>query len=71
MDPLLRRGTAISRVFNSARYIAALGPLAAGWAITTFGGVPAAASSIALIYVVGLLLTPFAGPETKGRPLPS
>jgi len=65
------RGTAVSLVFNSARYVAAFGPLAAGWAITTFGGIPAAASIIALIYVLGLLLPPFAGPETKGRPLPS
>jgi MFS family permease len=65
------RGTAVSLIFNSARYVAAFGPLAAGWAITTFGGIPAAASIIALIYVLGLLLTPFAGPETKGRPLPS
>ena len=43
-----------------------------GWSasITTFGGIPAAVSIIALVYVVGLVLTPFAGPETKGRPLP-
>ena len=68
--PTAVRGTAISLVFNSARYVAALGPLAAGWAITTFGGIPAAVSIIALVYVVGLLVTPFAGPETKGRPLP-
>jgi MFS family permease len=68
--PTAVRGTAISLIFNSARYVAALGPLAAGWAITTLGGIPAAASIIALVYVVGLLVTPFAGPETKGRPLP-
>jgi len=69
--PTAVRGTAMSLVFNSARYVAALGPLAAGWAITTFGGIPAAVSVIALLYVIGLALTPFAGPETKGRPLPS
>ena len=68
--PTSVRGTAMSLVFNSARYVATLGPLAAGWAITTFGGIPAAVSIIALVYVVGLVLTPFAGPETKGHPLP-
>lgn len=68
--PTAVRGTAMSLVFNSARYVATLGPLAAGWAITTFGGIPEAVSIIALIYVVGLVLTPFAGPETRGRPLP-
>ena len=35
-----------------------------------FGGIGRAASIIALVYVVGLIVTPFAGPETKGRPLP-
>ena len=68
--PTAVRGTAMSLVFNSARYVATLGPLAAGWAITTFGGIPAAVSVIALVYVIGLVFTPFAGPETKGRPLP-
>jgi MFS family permease len=69
--PTAVRGSAISLVFNSTRYVAALGPLAAGWAITTFGGIASAASIIALVYVIGLVVTPFAAPETKGKPLPS
>lgn len=64
------RGTAIALVFNSARYLAAAGPLVAGAVIVMFGGIGRAASIIALVYVVGLIVTPFAGPETKGRPLP-
>ena len=37
--------------------------------VTALGGFGRAASAIALIYVVGLCLLPFA-PETKGKPLP-
>ena len=43
---------------------------APGAVIVMFGGIGRAASVIALVYVVGLVVTPFAGPETKGRPLP-
>jgi MFS family permease len=68
--PTSVRGTAIALVFNSARYLAAAGPLVAGAVIVMFGGIGRAASVIALVYVVGLVVTPFAGPETKGRPLP-
>jgi MFS family permease len=68
--PTAVRGSAISVVFNSARYLAAAGPLVAGAVITMFGGIGRAASMIALVYVVGLIVTPFAGPETKGKPLP-
>jgi hypothetical protein len=32
------RGSAISLVFDSSRYLAALGPLLAGWLITVLGG---------------------------------
>ena len=68
--PTAVRGPAISVVFNSARYLAAAGPLAAGAVITMFGGIARAASIIALVYVVGLIITPFAGSETKGTLLP-
>jgi MFS family permease len=68
--PTAVRGSAMSLVFNATRYVAAFGPLAAGWAITTFGGIASAASAIAFVYVIGLVITPFAGPETKGQPLP-
>jgi hypothetical protein len=43
----------------------------AGWLISFFGGIGRAAAMISLIYVVGLIVTPFAGPETKGKPLPA
>jgi len=43
---------------------------APGAVIVMFGGIGRAASVIALVYVVGLVVTPFAGPETKGHPLP-
>jgi hypothetical protein len=38
--------------------------------VFSFGGIGTAAAMISLIYVVGLVVTPFAGPETKGRPSP-
>jgi hypothetical protein len=66
------RGSAISLVFDSSRYLAALGPLLAGWLITVLGGsISSAAVIIGLIYLLGLVITPFAGPETKGQPLPT
>jgi MFS family permease len=69
--PTRVRGTAMSVVFDSSRSIAGLGPLLAGWLISFFGGIGTAAAVMSSIYVVGLLVTPFAGPETKGKPLPT
>jgi MFS family permease len=69
--PTAVRGSAISLVFDVTRYIAAAGPLLAGWLIVTLGGVSAAASIIGLVYILGIVVTPFAAPETKGRPLPA
>ncbi len=69
--PTAVRGSAISLVFDVTRYLAAAGPLLAGWLIVSLGGVSAAASIIGLSYLLGLLVTPFAAPETKGRPLPA
>jgi len=37
----------------------------------TLGGVPTAASLFGLAYIVGIIVTPFAAPETKGHPLPA
>jgi len=37
--------------------------------VTSLGSFGRAASAVALIYLVGLLILPLA-PETKGRPLP-
>jgi MFS family permease len=64
------RGSAISLVFDTSRYVAALGPLLAGWLATVLGGIGSAAVIVGLIYVLGLVVTPWAGPETKGQPLP-
>ena len=69
--PTAVRGSAISLVFDVTRYLAAAGPLLAGWLIVNLGGVSAAASIIGLAYIIGLVVTPFAAPETKGRPLPA
>jgi MFS family permease len=69
--PTAVRGSAISLVFDVTRYLAAAGPLLAGWLIVNLGGVSAAASIIGLAYILGLVVTPFAAPETKGRPLPA
>ena len=68
--PTRVRGSAISLVFDGSRIIATLGPLLAGWLISYFGGIGTAAALMSLIYIVGLVVTPFAGPETKGKPLP-
>ena len=64
------RGSAISLVFNVSRYVAALGPLAAGWIIASTGGIAGPAAVMSLVYVIGWLVTPSAGPETRGLPLP-
>jgi MFS family permease len=69
--PTRVRGSAISLVFDTSRGIAAFGPLLAGWLISSFGSIGTAAAIMSLIYVLGLVVTPFAGPETKGKPLPA
>ncbi len=69
--PTRVRGSAMSIVFDGSRSIAALGPLVAGWLASSFGGIRMAAATMAMVYVVGLVVTPFVGPETKGMPLPS
>lgn len=69
--PTQVRGTAMSLVFDSSRTLAGIGPLLAGWMISFFGGIGMAAAVMSLIYVVGLIVTPFAGPETNGKALPT
>ena len=68
--PTRVRGTAMSLVFDTSRSIAGLGPLLAGWLVTVFGGIGSAAAAMSLIYMVGLIATPFAGQETNGKQLP-
>jgi MFS family permease len=67
--PTALRGTGMAVVFNSARYAAALGPLAAGWLVETLGGIGHAAAIMSSVYLLGLAATPFAAPETRGLPL--
>jgi len=67
--PTRLRATGAGFCFNVGRVLAAAGPLVTGLLVGVFGDFGRAASAIALIYMVGLLILPFA-PETSGRPLP-
>jgi MFS family permease len=65
------RATGMSMVFNIARFPAAIGALITPTLITAFGSISTAAIVIGCCaYGLGMLITPFLGPETKGRPLP-
>ena len=68
--PTAVRGTGTAVVFNSARYLAAFGPLIAGWVVESLGGIAHAAAVMSVFYLLGLAVTPFAAPETRGLPLP-
>jgi MFS family permease len=68
--PTAVRGSGTAVVFNSARYVAAFGPLVAGWLVESLGGLAHAAALMSAVYLLGLAATPFAAPETKGQPLP-
>ena len=67
--PTRIRATGAGFCFNVGRVLAAVGPFVTGYLVTVFGSFGLAASAVALIYLVGLLILPFA-PETKGQPLP-
>lgn len=69
--PTAVRATAISVVFNLTRYIVAITTFYAGYLAIHLGGIDRAATAIGLIYILGLLVTPFAGRETKGQALPA
>jgi len=69
--PTRVRGTAMSLVFDTSRSIAGLGPLLAGWLVMVFGGIGNAAAAMSIIYRVVIIATPFAGAETRGKPLPT
>jgi MFS family permease len=68
--PTAIRATGAGFCFNVGRVLAAAGPFLTGYMVTQLGTFGRAASSIALIYLLGLLILLFA-PETKGRPLPT
>jgi len=67
--PTRLRATGAGFCFNAGRILASASPFMTGWLVTTFGTFGRAASTVALIYLVGLAVLLFA-PETKGKPLP-
>jgi len=67
--PTAIRSSAISIIFNSARFVAMFGPIMASSLIAYFGGYGMAATVMATIFVLGIVAVLFL-PETKGLPLP-
>ncbi len=73
--PTRLRTTGTGFCYNIARYITATGPLVLGKLTVLFGSlgvampIRPAAMSLALVYLVGLAVVPFA-PETRGQLLP-
>jgi cyanate permease len=67
--PTRIRATGAGFCFNVGRVLASTGPFLTGFLVAALGSFGRAASTIALIYLVGLLILPFA-PETRGKPLP-
>lgn len=82
--PTRLRSTGTGFCYNAARFIAAFGPFTLGSLVLVYdksrptflsgiGGVDSplryAALSVAVVYLLGLCVIPFA-PETKGKPLP-
>ncbi|ULA66145.1 MAG: MFS transporter [Nitrospira sp.] len=67
--PTRLRATGAGFCFNAGRILASAAPFVTGWLVTMLGSFNNAASTIALIYLLGLAILPFAT-ETKGRPLP-
>ncbi|MGB7749429.1 MAG: MFS transporter [Verrucomicrobiia bacterium] len=67
--PTRIRATGAGFCFNIGRVLASTGPFVTGYLVTALGSFGLAASAVSVIYLVGLLILPFA-PETKGQPLP-
>jgi MFS family permease len=67
--PTRLRATGAGFCFNAGRVFASVGPFLTGWLTATMGSVGSAVSIVGLIYLVGLLVLPFA-PETRGKTLP-
>jgi MFS family permease len=68
--PTHMRATAITFVFNTTRLVAALATLFGAWLIQVFGSISTAAVVVGSVYLVGFLVTPWIGPETRAEPLP-
>lgn len=67
--PTQLRATGLGFCFNAGRVLASAAPFLTGWLVTTLGTFGRAASTVSLIYLLGLAVLFFA-PETKGRRLP-
>lgn len=67
--PTAIRATGAGFCFNAGRALASTGPFLTGYLVQQLGTFGRAASAVALIYLVGLVILLFA-PETKGSPLP-
>ena len=67
--PTRLRATGAGFCFNAGRVLASAAPFLTGWLVTELGTFGRAASTVALIYLVGLVVLIFV-PETKGKPLP-
>jgi MFS family permease len=66
--PTRLRATGAGFCFNAGRILASASPFMTGWLVTTLGTFGRAASTVALVYLLGLVALLFA-PETKGKPL--
>lgn len=66
--PTRLRATGAGFCFNAGRILAAASPFITGWLVTTLGTFGRAASTVGLIYLLGLVVLLFA-PETKDKPL--
>jgi MFS family permease len=67
--PTRIRATGAGFCFNIGRVLASTGPFITGFLVSALGSFGRAASAVSFIYLIGLLILPFA-PETKGKPLP-
>ena len=67
--PTRLRATGAGFCFNAGRLLASASPFMTGWLVTTLGTFGRAASTVALIYLIGLVVLLYA-PETKGKALP-
>jgi MFS family permease len=67
--PTRLRATGAGFCFNAGRVLASVSPFVTGSLVAALGSFNKAAATIALIYLLGLAILPFA-PETKDKPLP-
>ncbi len=67
--PTRLRATGAGFCFNAGRVLASMAPFVTGWLVGLLGSFNRAAGTIAVVYLLGLLVLPFAE-ETKGKPLP-